>query len=439
MPSGSSSLRGRVSLAIAGAAAVAATLTGGATVMLADTLMLRQEDARMRAAAAVLRGEIRDRRDEPVGTVADDENREIVPEGMRLALDRGSARLGGDPSLPRSREDGCDTITLANRSVRRCAVTERGDTVVIVIDAAPLRRAQGALGLAALLSAIAATLGALLASRNLSRSIVAPLESLGREVRAIDPDAPMATSLGSPSGHAELDELRAVLSELMVRLDRSVSQSRRFAADAAHELRTPFGAMRAELELALEAPEDVEGLRAACARVERSLTGLSALTERLLILASPLESVGDEAVLMAEVVEGAVGRLTAAQRARVRCALDGEGYVRGDATLLGVAIDNALSNALKFSGEAMVTVTVERAEGAVRTRVQDDGPGVAAEDVPRVFEAFYRAPESRSKGVAGSGVGLSLVAHVMRAHGGTVEFEPCARGASLVMTLRGWK
>lgn len=429
--------RSRVTRAVAAAAVLSAAFSGACSVLLADGLTRAREDARLSGAANVFLAEVRARPGVALGAVADDEDQEISAEHMHLALDRDGARLGGSPELPHEAQAGCRTLGRNGRSLRVCAVASSSGRVIVASDLAPTQRARGAMALAALWSTLVAAAGALVASRRVSREIVAPLEALGAVVARVDPDAPMARSLSGPAGYEELDALRAVLAELLARLDRSMAQSRRFAADAAHELRTPLGAMRAELELTLE-DDDPKALRAACVRLEKRLGAMGALAERLLILASPLESVSTEAVLMADVVEESVRRLTEAQRARVALSLDGDAYVRADATLLGVAVDNALSNALKFGANGPISVSVARDGERVVTRVRDAGPGVPEAERSRVFEAFYRSASSRAQGVSGSGVGLALVAHVLRAHGGEARFEDAREGAVLAMSLPRW-
>jgi len=100
--------------------------------------------------------------------------------------------------------------------------------------------------------------------------------------------------------------------------------------------------------------------------------------------------------------------------------------------------ENAVGNALKFAPEGAVNVSVEADGEAVVLSVSDEGPGVAAGDRERVFDAFYRSAGARAEGVQGHGVGLALVARIARAHGGDAAFEDTPRGARLVMRLPRW-
>jgi two-component system OmpR family sensor kinase len=229
-----------------------------------------------------------------------------------------------------------------------------------------------------------------------------------------------------------------------LRLSRwAVKPLERFAADAAHEIRTPLTALRAELELLAEESQGSasavgdndarrESLQRACARVAR----LSELVERLLFLAQPTEKLheGFETLSVADLVEQVASELPEADRARLSLELPSEGLVRGDLALLGSLISNALENAFKFAPEGPVVVRLEETPDVV-LRVADHGPGVPPALRARVFEAFYR---ERHGGAPGHGLGLALIGHIARAHGGNAAFADPTSGAELVIRLPAW-
>ena len=314
--------------------------------------------------------------------------------------------------------------------------------VEVSSDLAAARAQRSLLLGAALLAAALAGLAGLGLSGAVSARIVRPLQRLRDEVAAVDADAPGRALLGGPDGYAETDALRATVGEMLARLDDALAQSRRFAANAAHELRTPLGTMQAELELAAESvgglPEEVSDSQR---RVLRTLGGLTALVERLLILAAPDEALrgARDAVALADVVDEALAALDPGARARVRAAVDEGLHVRGDALLLRAMAENVVGNALKFAPTGEVTVRAEAHGDAAVLTVTDDGPGVAPGDRARVFDAFYRSAAARADGVRGHGVGLALVARIARAHGGTAAFEDAAVGARLVIRLPRWR
>ncbi len=434
---------GRVARAMALVAALAAAVAVGLSGLIAHRLLVDREDARLDGAAAILARELSEAPDDPaaVAAVAADENAEGARLGMRLALYQGPRWLGGDPSLRLPPRGACSDVQLGATPWRRCVVPlGHGRTVVAASDLTPVRALRGPLVAAAAVALLASALAALAVSRAASARIVGPLARLRDAVKAVPADAPGAAVLPPVAGYEEIDALHHAVGDLLTRLDGALAQSRRFAADAAHELRTPLATMRAELDLAAEAG-DLDDLRGALARVRSTAAALSDRTERLLVLATPLEAGRwhREAVAVGDVAREAVAALDPARRARVVVTVDDGAFVRGDATLLRMVADNALDNALKFSREGEVTVTVACGDDGVVLRVADPGPGVPEGERVRVFEPFYRMSSARAGAVPGHGVGLALVAHVARAHGGTAAFEDVPAGAALRVTLPPWR
>jgi signal transduction histidine kinase len=113
--------------------------------------------------------------------------------------------------------------------------------------------------------------------------------------------------------------------------------------------------------------------------------------------------------------------------------------VRGDPALLRAAVLNAVENALKFAPEGAVTVTVRASPQAVLVRVSDEGPGVPMGLRDALFAPFHRSAAARAAGQPGHGVGLALIAHVTRAHGGEARFVDADRGATLEVSLPPWR
>ncbi len=209
---------------------------------------------------------------------------------------------------------------------------------------------------------------------------------------------------------------------------------RRFVADASHELRTPVAALRAYAELyrrgADSRPEDLARL---LARIESETERMGGLVDDLLLLTRldegrPLKS---EAVDVGAVATEAVEAARAVDPGReLALAVAGSVEVRGDRDRLRQVVDNLLANVRAHTpagSPASVSVFVSE-EGRAVVEVADSGPGISAEEAERVFERFYRADPSRSG--PGSGLGLSLVSAIVRAHGGTASVRtPFSGGA----------
>jgi signal transduction histidine kinase len=218
---------------------------------------------------------------------------------------------------------------------------------------------------------------------------------------------------------------------MLVALDRSLTSQRRLVADASHEFRTPLTSIRANAEL-LEHGRVREDERTSVARaVVDQVDELDGLVTDLIELALDGEAAARfDVVRLDELVSNEVERMRR-HAGDVRFELTAEPcVVRGDPERLGRAVANVLGNALKWSPpEATVDVAVRSGVVVVRDR----GPGIDEDDLPLVFERFYRSPAAR--GTAGSGLGLAIVRHVMESHGGN-SVAANAPGGGAVFTLR---
>lgn len=255
-----------------------------------------------------------------------------------------------------------------------------------------------------------------------------PLRWLAGTLDSRDPGAlqPLAQA-GAPS---EVRTLLQALNALFARIGSLLERERRFTGDAAHELRTPVAAVRAQAQVALAAEDDAQRRRA----LQATLAGCDRATrvlEQLLTL-SRLES-GAAATLVpvdvAQVVRAAVAELAPASLARQQVLeLEAEPASRilGDETLLGVLARNAVDNAIRYSpAGARIAVTVERSGREVLLRVEDSGPGLAEAGMQRLGERFFRGTGQEA---SGTGLGWSIMQRIVVAHGGSL--RP-ARSASL--------
>jgi two-component system, OmpR family, sensor histidine kinase MprB len=231
------------------------------------------------------------------------------------------------------------------------------------------------------------------------------------------------------SGDDELARLGATFNAMLAALDESVSAQRRLVVDASHELRTPLTSLRTNIEVLARAdrldPSERERLRQ---DVLRQIEELSLLITDVVDLARGDEPTAEpEDVRLDLLVEQVVGRV-ARHAPGVHFAT--QLYpctVRGVPRRLERAVTNLLDNAAKWSPDgARVLVTVDRGEVVVR----DEGPGFSAEDLPFVFDRFYRSRAARGK--PGSGLGLAIVRQVAEEHGGAVEAWNVNGGGAVV-------
>ena len=273
-----------------------------------------------------------------------------------------------------------------------------------------------------------------------------PLDAVGETAAAI--------AAGDLSRRVERAEPRTEIGRLGLALNAMLGQIesafaaqaaserklRRFVADASHELRTPLAAIRAYAELfrrgADRRPAD---LARSMEGITRESKRMSVLVDDLLLLARldegrPLES---KPVELDEVVSEAVETAHAVEPGRPISVEAESTSVLGDRERLRQIVDNLLVNVRSHTpAGSPVSVRVARSNGSALVEVADSGPGLTAEQAERVFERFYRVDASRARASGGVGLGLSIVAAVAEAHGGSVaaESEP-GQGATFRITL----
>ena len=435
MAQGSRSLLGRVAWGAAISAAIAALLAASVTSVLAAYLTRRAHDRRLLDAALVLKVELEEglHGEFSVPAIVADEQRETLHTGLAFGVFDTQPEprlLAGDPRVPVLLTATCSDA----QSLRVCAVPARASLWVVSADVP--EDVTGLLTLSSALAALLAGLGAWLASRPIARWLMGPLSDLRQEVGAIDFASTRTLGLGPAAGIAEVDALRNAIAELLARVASALRQAERFAADAAHELRTPLTAIRGELELLSEDPSIRPDVHASLARAGRRTLELQTLLERLLVLALPDESgwSASELVSLQELAEDMIALMPEPERARITLLEPvGDVLVRGDTTLLNLLFSNGLGNALKFGQRVSVSAYTDPPD--VVLRVDDDGPGVPPEKRELVFEPFVRLRAAGEPPVVGHGLGLALIAHVARRHGGIARFVADAPGAHLEIRL----
>ena len=427
----SGTLVGRVAIVAALSAVGGGLLAAASAVALAEAAVVQADDRRLRDEALEILAEVEKHpAEDALARLIEEERQELAPAGLRLAVRRDGAHVGGDASLP-LRGDGCSTESGAVE-MRICVATRGAFATLIAANEVPSLggRAMGVIALAAVV--VAALIGAL-TSRRLARWAVGPLARLETRLGAAPMDE--AVDLGADEGVREIDALRTTLRALLDRRAEALRAARLFAAGAAHELRTPLTTLSGELELltegALPAPvlDRLEGLRAITARI-------AALVERLLLLArvGAAEVMRQDAVELGDLLEVIQQRLPAEMGARLSCVQHAPALVRGDESLLAVLCDNVVSNALLHGGRGSVRVVLDERGGDVVLDVIDEGPGVPASERARLFEPFQRGIGAGP----GAGIGLALVSQIARAHGGRVIFVDREHGAHLCVCLPRW-
>lgn len=285
---------------------------------------------------------------------------------------------------------------------------------------------------------VSATAGAWVARRGLH-----PLAQITEAASRITPSR-LNGRIGPSGWPDELSELVAAFDAMLDRLEDSFTRLSRFSADIAHELRTPVGNLAGEAEVSLSRVRTPDEYRQVIESSLEEYARLSQIIEGLLFLAraestdfqvSRIQLVGAAEV---DAIRDYFEAVADEQGVTVTC--EGDAAILAAPTLLRRAVANLVSNALQSTSRGgRVTVAVRPLEdGSTEVSIADTGIGIAATDLPRVFDRFYQCDPSRSRDGRGSGLGLSIVQSIMAAHGGAVRISSTpGQGTMVLLTFPG--
>ena len=254
---------------------------------------------------------------------------------------------------------------------------------------------------------------------------LAPVSRINRAAAAMaagDLDARIAVE----RTENELEHVAHALNGAFDRLRSTLDSQRRFTTDASHELRTPLATIAAEMEWALARPRTAQQYRESLLTCRRATERMARLVERLLTLARadhgaiPLDRA---AVALPPVVEEAVALvqpLAVRKGVTIETRLDAAA-VAGDRDRLTELVSNLCANAIEYNREGgRVTIEVWPDGPEACLRVHDSGVGIGEEDLPRIFERFYRPDRARARRTGGAGLGLAIAKWIVEAHGGRI-------------------
>jgi two-component system sensor histidine kinase BaeS len=291
-----------------------------------------------------------------------------------------------------------------------------------------------------LYSGLGAGLVALLLGIFLSRTISRPIRELTRATHAVsEGDLSQQVPVRSKD---EIGELSRAFNKMSAELSRSVDARKQMTADIAHELRTPLSLILGHAEAVHDgvlppSPENFEIIREEATRLEHLVDDL-----RILSLADAGELSLTPQTISPERLLQEVATLYRFQVQTKDLTLDLDiipplADLEVDPGRMTQVITNILDNALRHTpAGGRVTLAARGTLGGVELSVRDTGPGLPADDLPRIFDRFYRADESRQRGDGGSGLGLAIARSIVLAHGGQIraESEP-GQGLAVIITL----
>ncbi|MHB8235533.1 MAG: sensor histidine kinase [Solirubrobacteraceae bacterium] len=344
---------------------------------------------------------------------------------------------------------GYSTVTLTDvgdlRLLKRAVHLPGGRTVTVGVGEplATVANAQAGVARAFILAGILALAGALLGAYLIGNRLTRPLRRMAAVAARVDA-GDLHPRIEDPGGQGtEIEVLAEAFNNMLDRLTEAFAAQRAFVADASHELRTPLTVVAGQLEVLARKPDpSAEEVRRVERRVQAEIARIGRLVDDLLVLArsEQREFLRVEAIeLPAYVSELWDGVKLLAPR-RFELGPVPSGTLQADPDRLAQALRNLVSNAIEHtaSEHGLVRLRVEAGrEGLLRFFVEDDGPGISAEQRERVFDRFQRTDAARDRASGGAGLGLAIVRAIAEAHAGRVRAEESAEGGARIVLELG--
>ena len=368
---------------------------------------------------------------------------QVVDQTGRIVA--ASKNVADDPRLSREVPDSTKTVirTVPNYpeathplrvAVKRVHARGQDYTVYVASSLGPVSRSTNSLArllafglpLLALLAGLLSWIAVSLALR--------PVEAIRREVELIGGED-LHRRVPDPLVEDEIGRLVGTMNAMLARLEVATDRQRRFVADASHELRSPLTGMRAELEVNLAHPEQVEWSVVAQEILDDTI-GLQRLVDDLLALAAadaaPVNVTRRDPVDLDEIVMAEARRARNRSSATIDTGSVSGAQVDGDEEQLSRVVRNLLDNAARYA-RSTITVSLAETEGNAVLTVADDGPGVPEAERERIFERFARHDASRSRSAGGTGLGLAISREIVVAHGGSISLDAGPGGRFTVL------
>jgi heavy metal sensor kinase len=321
---------------------------------------------------------------------------------------------------------------------------------LIIVYAAPMVRVHNQLQRAAIFIALASVillvLTVLLALWGIRRGLF-PLRELADRSAQVSANN---WQLRLPAQIEQVEELRPLtdsMSTMLKRLQRAFEQQREFMGNAAHELKTPVAVLKSTLQSLLQRPRSSEQYREGLEQSLEDLERLERLLQWMLRLARAEQWAHGalrrdlEVIDVSATCEAAAERvrpLAESRRAHIRLNMNGSIPFRADPDDLQLVWTNLLENAVRHTPEGgTVEVSLHREnDGLAQIVFADHGPGIAPEDLPHIFERFYRGDPSRNRATGGFGLGLAIAKALIEAYGGTITADSApGRGTRMIVEL----
>ena len=274
----------------------------------------------------------------------------------------------------------------------------------------------------------------------LAGKALSSIDEITRTAQLIETEQDLGRRIEFKGPQDEIGRLVSTLNEMIGRIEDTFQMQRRFIADSSHELRTPLTVIRGNVDL-LERDVDEECRQESLQSIKRETERMSKIVSDLLLLAQldrqqlvERKPVQLDTILLETFREA---KLLAGGR-KVEIGLEDVVTVQGDADQLRRMFWNLVSNAIKYTPEdGKITLSLYKKDDWAYLKVTDTGIGIAEEDVPHLFDRFYRVDKARSRAQGGTGLGLAIVKSIAEMHGGKVKVaSSLGKGSSFLVQLK---
>ena len=291
----------------------------------------------------------------------------------------------------------------------------------VLLQEVILRQVQS---ISLLMAGVTAIIG-ILGARWITQKALSPVNRLRQMVKNIQVDTlSQRVPLDGPPD--QVKDLAEAFNHALERLEKAFEMQGRFVADASHEMRTPLATMRTNLEvLQLDPKATLSDYKEMSVTLTRTLDRLERLSNDLLLLArGELEvhkvPVNIEA-LLTEVVQNLMP-FAKENHVIINMKVQEGAVVLADERLLGIAFGNLIDNGIRYNRSGgSVEITVFGVDNGLTVQIQDTGEGIPSEELPRIFDRFYRVEKSRTRYRGGAGLGLAICDHIIKLHGGHIK------------------
>jgi heavy metal sensor kinase len=280
--------------------------------------------------------------------------------------------------------------------------------------------------------------GSFLAGRAL-----APMTRVRSDVEQIIEQTDLSRRVSSGLPDDEVGRLARTFDELLERMEQTMQRERQFSSDASHELRTPLTVLKGEISVALSRPRQAGDYRDTLQRLESTVDDMIHLVEDLLALtrAGSKQLMDAAPVALGELLTQLCERMQVIGRQKgIRLqapVITQDVTVTGDRLKLQRVFTNLVDNALHYTARGgRVEVSLRQQDGQAHVDVRDTGRGIAPENLPRLFQRFYRADSARARASGGTGLGLAIAQTIIAMHGGKISVESApGRGSCFTVAL----